>query len=50
MNPATAATLTTALVWTDMPDAMLVRAHQGQNNKSMVNNKSEKQSNIMLTR
>jgi len=26
MNPATAPT---ALVWTDMPDAMLVRAHQG---------------------
>jgi|688.fasta_scaffold2175798_1 hypothetical protein len=29
MNPVTAATLTTGLVWTDMCDAMLVRAHQG---------------------
>ena len=27
MNPATAPTLTTALVWTDMPDAMVVREH-----------------------
>jgi len=31
MNPATAAALTTALVWLSMLDAMLVRAHADSN-------------------
>jgi hypothetical protein len=34
MNPATAAALTTALVWTAMLDAMLVRAHADSNCRS----------------
>jgi hypothetical protein len=55
MNPATAAALTTALVWSSILDAMLVRAHADSNCKSglelktMVSKKSGKQSNIWLT-
>jgi hypothetical protein len=35
MNPATAAALTTALVWSNMIDAILVRAHADSNCKSI---------------
>jgi hypothetical protein len=34
MNPVTAAALTTALVWSSIFDAMLVRAHADSNCKS----------------
>jgi hypothetical protein len=34
MNPATAAALTTALVWSSILDAMLVRAHADSNGRS----------------
>ena len=34
MNPATAAALTTALVWSSILDAMLVRAHADSNCRS----------------
>ena len=55
MNPATVAALTTALVWSSILDAILVRANADSNSKSglelktMVSKKSGKQSNVWLT-
>ena len=36
MNPATASALTTALIWSSILDAMLVRAHADSNCKSLL--------------
>ena len=55
MNPATAAALTIALVWSDVPDVMLVKAQADSNQISRLEinivsmRASRKQSYIYLT-